>query len=674
MTIQDVEELTIPELESEIARAAANYYTPSREQLYSDALYDAMIDQLASCDPEHPLLSQIGVTPEDHKKVELPFPMLSLDKVKTPAEFNKWWKKMGQPHVVMMDKLDGVALSLTYRTNVHEDRAYLVSACTRGDGQVGEDATAQVLQGKIEGIPDVIQIPGDDGLVCGDNPDDYMFQVTGEIVISRKDLQRINLRQKLRGEKLYANTRNLANATITLDDLDEVRFRKLHFRAYNMSSVANLHDKIAWLAHVGFDPVISACGSQVAPPEMRPPAYVNRGWNSDLSSQDFDCDGMVVAISNWKIQDDLGVTSHHPRWAIAVKYPDETTVVEIKDLDWSVSKTGTVTPQAMFDGVLLGGAEIERCTLHNVAHVIDHRIGPGTMIKLTRSGGVIPKFLGVVSQPGFRTVSWKYPKVCPSCGEALKLELPELKCGNTSCQAQIAMALENFLKTIEFKGIGEKTCEQLAQARIPIFDFKRITQIPQLWQLSRNYLGYFCGWGPEHASKVYNALHEIKKDVPLAKMLAALQIPMLGRSASEKIAQRYLTIDAAFEGAQLNTSWWPDNLGPNVGWDICHALDRSGFKLWLGLESVGFTAANVVPVAEGALRVCITGKLGRGRSEYKELLEGIGHVFDGSLSKGTDVLVTGENVGSGKTSKAEKYGTEIKDEAWLIELIRKSQQ
>ncbi|KKW10427.1 MAG: ligase protein [Candidatus Gottesmanbacteria bacterium GW2011_GWB1_49_7] len=670
----DFSSLLSADLVEQLIEAREGYYSHDSISRLSDTQYDAMVEELSVREPQHPFLSQIGHHPISGKKVQLDHPLYSLDKVKTPQEFEVWWNRQDKPFVVISSKYDGVAVDLKYRYCT-TGRVFLVQACTRGDGTVGEDVTAQVLHGNIKGLllsftPPLMHGPLLDSPQGGDE-----FHVYGELVISRQTLHELNLVQVGRGHKRFSNTRNLANATIGLQDLEEIKRRKLQFFAYNMSTPIDLHRKLYFLSGTGFGVVDYVTCGRAAPTSNIPTAYVSLqwSWSKDRSSEPFDCDGMVVAISSFGIQQRLGYTSHHPRWAVAVKYPDDTAVVTVKKLEWTVSKTGTITPQIVYDPVFLGGAELERCTLHNVAHVIDYRIVVGTVVELCRSGGVIPKFLRVVSDAisteavphediAFGLPTPLYPSHCPSCGQPLKLELPDLKCYHPTCQAQLAMRLEHFLDAIDFKGIGEKTCDILVQSGALPF-------LESLWTLDASAMSTICGWSIGHAATIVEDLERIKQSVPFAKLLLAFQIPRLGRSAAKKIASRYDNPEVMFSKIHSGDAWWTSELGPNVGFEIRQDLLQYSTSQWQRLKSVGFIVARPTPKGKDGLIICLTGTLMIGREDYRKLIDASGHIFTNSLTRDVKYLVVGADAGSGKSAKAAKYGTAIVDETWLRNLL-----
>jgi len=237
----------------------------------------------------------------------------------------------------------------------------------------------------------------------------------------------------------------------------------------------------------------------------------------------------------------------------------------------------------------------------------------------------------------------------------------ELHCFYPQCPGQLAQSLEHFLAMIEFKGIGPKICEQLVKSDL-------VRKWADLWRLEPGQFEDYLGWSQEHAVSVVTELAEIKKDVPFEKLLRAFQIRHLGRSVSKKIAQKWPDIKSL-----LAEEWpeaWFDSLGPTTGPEICEGLGLACRSSWVSLKLAGFTIkAPSTPRAEGTVKIVITGTLTKGRREYEALIEGAGHELQRSLGKDTDILVTGDNVGAGKTAKAERYGTAIKSEDWLISLL-----
>jgi len=237
----------------------------------------------------------------------------------------------------------------------------------------------------------------------------------------------------------------------------------------------------------------------------------------------------------------------------------------------------------------------------------------------------------------------------------------ELHCFYPQCPGQLAQSLEHFLAMIEFKGIGPKICEQLVKSDL-------VRRWSDLWRLEPGHFEDYLGWSPEHATSVVTELAEIKKDVPFERLLRAFQIRHLGRSVSKKIAQKWPDISSL--SLDPEKARWFDSLGPTTGPEIYKGLGLAFRSSWPSLKLAGFTIkVPSAPKVEGTLKIVITGTLSKGRREYEALIEGAGHELQRSLGKDTDILVAGDNVGAGKTAKAERYGTVITDESWLISLL-----
>jgi len=640
-------------LEDEIIRARNTYYNNQAGLgcAYSDRDYDALEAELRELDPENALFQKVGATPRKNR-VPLEHPMYSLEKAKGADEFSRWYRKHGDADLICSHKMDGCALDLCYERIDGGNWFQLTGATTRGDGTVGEDVSVQVINGDVRGIPHYVNDTLSDYVLTEDS-----FHVYGEVVINKSTLVALNMRQRTRHEEPYSNTRNLANGSVSLEDIEEVRARRLKFHAYNTSwSETSLDRKYDVLYQFGF---------QVVYYEPLPYALF-LDWYERLSDPvnreklEYDIDGLVVALNHWRLQERLGYTGHHPKWAVAVKFPDETAVVTIKDIEWTVSKFGTVTPQAIYDPVQLGGAELERVTLHNAGLVMASCLSAGAKIEICRSGGVIPYLKRVICASPNYDPACAVPRLCPVCNSVLEVESVELKCRNALCSARVSQSLNHFLEMIEFKGIGEKICDALVKA-------DRVQGWADLWTLAPEHFVQELNWSEEHAISVYTDLQEIKQDVPMEKLLRAFQVEGLGRSIAREVAQKYSDIGSFL--FDVDAEQWFLRFGPTTGPRVYQGLRNRAYHVWPQLHRVGFTIKQPAAVKEGALKIVITGTLSKGRKEYEKAIEEAGHIFQKSLSKDTDVLVCGANVGSGKTTKAAKYGTQVQDEKWLQGLI-----
>ena len=650
----------IKAVEEQVVRAARFYYNLLEEPVMTDVSYDNLLERLQELDPGNILLDRVGTTPRK-QRVTLGQRMYSLNKAKALEGFDSWRKLFRNDEVyIISPKMDGCALLLRYSRTSVASVWMLVQATTRGDGTIGEDITVQVVNGHIEGVPIFVEPPPNTS-----NAEVTDFYVTGEAVIKKSTLVVLNAGRRYYEEKPYKNARNLVNGSLGLDDINEIRKRKICFHAYGCSpgflrltagwsQAQNLSSAYNTLELLGFGVVPSMVGVANTMHQQF------KRYCLEREDFPFEIDGAVVAINDNIFREELGYTEHHPRGTLAIKFPDETAIVTIERIEWTLSKYGALTPQAIYPPVVLGGAELERVTLHNAQQVIDRRITTGAKIKICRSGGVIPYLVDVVE---VATSDPQLPVYCPACKGGVDWDGLELRCQNIQCPGQLAESLDFFLKSIEFKGIGINTCSQLVTSGL-------VHSWADLWKVTPSQLEAELGWGEDHAEQIVADLAEIKEDVPFNKLLVAFQVPKLGKTNAKKIAQKFPDIKSIQALPYLHVSRWFSILGAVAGESALTGISaRVSSGCWRDLENVGFTIKAAKKTRIDALRIVVTGKLSRGRKEYQDLIEAAGHEFLSSLSKDAQILVVGENVGESKIAKAEKYGTMQKDEDWLIELL-----
>lgn len=638
----------------------------------SDAQYDALFDELIALEAEHPELARDdspslrvgGDVLPGFDTVVHPKPMLSLDKCTSEDEFRAWFDRsterldgatialFGEP------KIDGVAVALTY------ERGLLLRAATRGDGQRGEDITANVrtigavpLRLSGEGVPERIE-------------------VRGEIYMPRADFDRFNIAAVERGDKPLINPRNGAAGSLRQLDTKLTAARPLSMFCY---SVGWFEGGELPQAHSEIVETLGRWGLRINPAVRRLADVTGAlAYIEDIAEQraslNYDIDGVVLKVDSLKQQRSLGAVTRKPRWAIAFKYPAEEATTVLTNVEVQVGRTGAITPVARLEPVFVGGVTVSNATLHNFDEVerLDLRLGDTVMIR--RAGDVIPQVMAVIA--GKRPKGAKpfvVPAECPSCGSPIERDTEAVaRCSNNPrrCPAQTKEGIRHFASRIamDIDGLGDKLVEQLLDAELirdaaDLYDRERLNS-QSLVELDRV--------GEKSAENLIAAI-DASKQPTLARFLFSLGIREVGEATAANLARAFGSV-AGLRVADREALEAVDDVGPIVAGRIADFLadpDNLAFVdrlLALGIEPIapsGPIAADL-PLA-GQIWV-LTGSMTTPRRQAKELLEQLGAKVAGSVSKKTSVVLAGEDAGS-KLVKAESLELEIQDEAQFFALL-----
>jgi DNA ligase (NAD+) len=648
----------INQLVNQITKYRAGY-AKGRPEI-SDAEYDAVERELACLDPNHPILQAIG-----HKSggVRHIAPMLSLAKCYNVGDFMAWSHTINGGDAKMkvllgMPKYDGVAMELRYTGS--GSVLNLQQAVTRGDGVVGEDVTANVL--RVRNIPD--KIANVDRL--------SMTRIRGEILIFRKDFERIN--ETMPAGKKYKSARNLASGTLGLDDHDVAAQRNLHFVAYNSTHVSKtLSGRYRVLAGLGFSVpqniLVTVDGAENAwkvLAEKRPLAY--------------DIDGVVFAVDDLKTQEAAGFTAHHPKGFIAWKFEAETAITTLREVIWQVSRTGLLTPVAVFNPVELDGATITRANLVNVSEIERLQLDIGLRIKVARQGGTIPKVLGCVDD----IVLGQYPiaKTCPECGLSTVVRISEegiktLHCENVQCGGRDLAQILHYVECMEIEDLGPSMVGKLMAAGF-------VKTVPDLYALMASELMSLSGVQERKAKKLVENIYKNVGHASFPKFLEAIGIPGVGKTLARDLAAHFRSLYAlrkasvddlmAVNGIEIKTATQikeylekPDTrtlivaLTEYVNGKIpILTFDYSEFEIK--------TPENTVLGPLSGKKCVITGTFSVNRIEISDLITKNGGKVVDSVSKSTDYVLIGEKPGS-KAQKAVNLGISMLDEAGFRALI-----
>lgn len=644
--------------------------------LISDAQFDALADELRALEAAHPELitpdsptQRVGGAPaEGFAKVEHPAPILSLDKASSRAELLAWHtrisKLLPEPALslpkglayTVEPKFDGLTVVLHYR------QGQLVLGATRGDGLVGEDITANLRT--VKTLP--LRIPADPD---GPQPPPYLV-VRGEVLILLKDFDALNARLIEAGESPFANPRNASAGSLRQLDPAITARRPLHLYAYSIVTAdgpvpETQQETLAYLHALGFaqpdeiasfqdlDAVADYCEQMIARRNTLP----------------FEADGLVVKIDDLATRAALGVVGGRPRGAVAYKFPAQEATTTVVGVEFSVGRTGVITPTALLQPVPIAGVTVGRASLHNFDFIAERDIRIGDRVLVKRAGDVIPYVEGPVVD--VRDGSQRPivpPTTCPACGDPIVHPEGEIAyyCINAACPAQLVQKLTYFTHVLDMEGLGERTAVQLVEQRL-------VEDPADLYFLSKESLLTLEGFADKKADNLLAAIAQAK-DRPFDRVLAALGIRGVGTTVAQVLADAFPTLDAlATAPAEVIAS--VAGIGPITAQNIlawfAHVHNRAMVEK---LRQAGLKlAAESKPVVAGEqpladLTFVITGTLSRPRDDVKAWIEALGGKVAGSVSQKTSYLVIGVDPGGSKYNRAQELDTPLLTEEQLYAL------
>ena len=665
----------LQQLRTELLEHNYRYYVLD-EPTISDAEYDRLFRELQQIEAQHPEwvtpdspTQRVGAAPLTALgAVRHSLPMLSLGNAFTPDEVQAFDRRVAEglaasgqltagerAEYLCELKLDGLAISLRYEDCV------LVQAATRGDGQTGEDVTANVRT--IKAIPLRLRRP-----VAG------VLEVRGEVLMYRADFERLNVSQGEKGQKIFINPRNAAAGSLRQLDSRITASRHLRFLAYGwgqvdaMPDVATHGGMLDWLAELGL-PVDSHRRCVRGAQELLD-FYTDVG--AMRPQLPFDIDGVVYKVNSLAAQRQLGFVSRAPRFAVAHKFPAEEATTELLDIEVQVGRTGAVTPVARLRPVFVGGVTVTNATLHNEDEVRRKDVRVGDTVVVRRAGDVIPEVVAPVldRRPPGASV-FVLPTECPVCGSAIeRLEGETIaRCtGGLVCAAQRKQALAHAVsrRALDIEGLGEKLVNQL-------IDRGRVHTLADLFTLTAEELAAFERMGERSAQKLVQAIDKARHPA-LGRLLFALGIRHVGESTARDLARHFGSIEALMQ-ADEHALMGVADVGPVVAASVAHFLaephNRDVLRSLLdehGVEPV----AEAGPVRETAIAgrtFVLTGTLPNWtRDEAAQRIAAAGGKVSGSVSRKTGYVVAGDDAGT-KLTKAQELGVTIIDEAGLRELL-----
>ena len=661
------------------------YYNQAAPEI-SDTEFDSLWSELKRLDPHNPQLEMVGSDsiPGSEKVIHL-FPMRSLDKATTIKEIHHFVSETtaNGRQFVCQPKLDGSALSIEYR------RGRLVRAATRGNGTRGEDVTANAR--RISNVPESINWEGD----C---------HIRGEVIMPLSTFYE-------KYSSIAPNPRNLAAGCLRqkTKDSGKAKPEDLIFLAYDVKfpDSNSSHpdspnpplfifdsDSNDWLSTIG----IQIAGNTVITEEdstkvTEKISSITEYWTEKRGSIEWEIDGVVIKLDLISKRESLGMTAHHPRWALAWKFPPEEAHTVLMDVDWQVGRTGTITPVARVAPVTVSGVTIENVTLHNPGEVDRLQIAIGDKVKIVRRGDVIPKIVEVIGKAAKTDIEARthsdgskfdeelpdysqiiIPTLCPRCDTNLIQDGAFLRCTNMNCPSRLERTILYWARSLEMDGIGEKLAQQLCSEGL-------VKSLPDLYNLEISDISNLERMGLKSATNVIKEL-ESSKRISLNMFLSALGIPGIGPELATSVANQVTSIE--------NLLYLVNQRNENID------EDNSAVTQLIEIDGIGVKVANQIldgltirmdtvkklqthldiyseskPLSNGSLSgntFCITGTLTRSRKEIALLIKSNGGKVVGSVSKNLNYLLAGESAGT-KLENAISLGVQVISESQLNEML-----
>ena len=646
------------ELVALLNRYATEYYTSDNPSV-SDSEYDRLYRELVELESTYP--DQVLADSPTHRvggkvldgfeKYSHQYPLYSLQDAFSREELEAFdarvRKEVSHPTYICELKIDGLSISLTY------EKGILLAGATRGDGSVGENITENLK--RVKDIPLTL-------------PEELDITVRGECYMPRASFDQVNQARQENGEPEFANPRNAAAGTLRQLDTAVVAKRNLATFLYQEASPSTRDSQEKVLTH------LEQLGFVVNPKRILA-ENIDEIWNfiqevgQERDKLPYDIDGVVIKVNDLAGQEELGFTVKAPKWAVAYKFPAEEKEAQLLSVDWTVGRTGVVTPTANLTPVQLAGTTVSRATLHNVDYIAEKDIRKDDTVIVYKAGDIIPAVLRVVESKRVSEEKLDIPTNCPSCDSGLLHFEDEvaLRCINPRCPAQIMEGLIHFASrdAMNITGLGPSIVEKLFAANL-------VKDVADIYRLKEEDFLLLEGVKEKSASKLYQAI-QASKENSAEKLLFGLGIRHVGSKASQLLLQHFHSIENLSQ-AEPDEVASIESLGGVIAKSLQTYFATEGSEILLReLKEAGvnldYKGQTVVADATlSGLTVVLTGKLERlKRSEAKSKLESLGAKVTGSVSKKTDLVVAGADAGS-KLQKAQELGIEVRDEAWLESL------
>ena len=657
----------IEELKEQLNRWSHEYYVEDKPTA-TDAEYDKAYHELVALEEAHPEFVTAdsptqrvgGEVLDQFQKVTHTNPMLSLSNAFSKEdleEFDARLRKLTNRAIeyVCELKIDGLSIALTYQNG------QLVLGATRGDGTTGEDVTGNVRT--IKSVPLSLKEP-------------WNIEVRGECYMPKKSFVALNESREEEGLEVFANPRNAAAGSLRQLDPKIAAKRNLSVFLYSSPSVEELNvstqeELLEKMAEIGF----------VTNSERLKCQTIDEVWNyietiaSKRPDLPYEIDGMVIKVNDFATQEEIGFTVKAPRWAIAYKFPAEEAQTVVRDIEWTVGRTGVVTPTAVMDPVQLAGTTVRRASLHNIDLIKERDIRLEDTVVIHKAGDIIPEVTRVILEKRPETSQpYEFPTTCPVCHEKLEHleEEVAIRCLNPKCPAQLTEGLSHFVSrnAMNMSGIGPRVIKQL-------FEEGLVMDVADLYKLTLDQLLALDKVQQKSAENILEAIEKSKEN-SLERLLTGLGIRHVGTKAAKELAQHFKTMTALQE-ASIEQLLEIDGLGDIIAYsvktyfeqpsvqELIQELQDSGVNMtYLGVTKDDSAASGHVLSGK---TVVLTGTLEQlTRQDAKEKLESLGAKVTGSVSKKTDVVIAGHSAGS-KLTKANDLGIEVWSEQQFLDSL-----
>ena len=657
----------IEELKEQLNRWSHEYYVEDKPTA-TDAEYDKAYHELVALEVEHPEFVTAdsptqrvgGEVLDQFQKVTHTNPMLSLSNAFSKEdleEFDARLRKLTNRAIeyVCELKIDGLSIALTYQNGK------LVLGATRGDGTTGEDVTGNVRT--IKSVPLSLKEP-------------WNIEVRGECYMPKKSFVALNESREEEGLEVFANPRNAAAGSLRQLDPKIAAKRNLSVFLYSSPSVEELNvstqeELLEKMAEIGF----------VTNSERLKCQTIDEVWNyietiaSKRPDLPYEIDGMVIKVNDFATQEEIGFTVKAPRWAIAYKFPAEEAQTVVRDIEWTVGRTGVVTPTAVMDPVQLAGTTVRRASLHNIDLIKERDIRLEDTVVIHKAGDIIPEVTRVILEKRPETSQpYEFPTTCPVCHEKLEHleEEVAIRCLNPKCPAQLTEGLSHFVSrnAMNMSGIGPRVIKQL-------FEEGLVMDVADLYKLTLDQLLALDKVQQKSAENILEAIEKSKEN-SLERLLTGLGIRHVGTKAAKELAQHFKTMTALQE-ASIEQLLEIDGLGDIIAYSVKTYFEQPSVQELIqelqdsGVNMTYFGVTKDDSAASGHVlsgkTVVLTGTLEQlTRQDAKEKLESLGAKVTGSVSKKTDVVIAGHSAGS-KLTKANDLGIEVWSEQQFLDSL-----
>lgn len=648
-----------------INKASYDYHTLDKPTI-TDQEYDRYIQELISLEAKNPELIQEdsptnrvgGLIIDSFKKIKHEVPMLSLGNVFNEEEiidFDEKIRKEGiEPEYVCEPKIDGLAVSLLYK------EGKLIRGATRGDGTVGEDITHNVKT--IKSIPLVLKEKVD-------------IEVRGEIYMSKDSFMKLNDEKRLNNEELFANPRNAAAGSVRQLDSKIAASRNLDCLVYHLPEATkynlnNHHDALEYMRKLGF----SVSNDIKIVNSLEKLLSTIKEWHEKRNKLAFEIDGVVIKVNSFSHQTKLGYTAKYPKWATAYKFPAEEVITRLKDIIFTVGRTGQVTPNAVLEPVRVAGSIISRATLHNEDNVINKDIRINDYLVIRKAGDVIPEVVKpLIERRIGNEIPFMMTKNCPICGSKLERINDEAAhyCTNPHCDAKKIENLIHFVSrdAMNIDGFGDRIVEDF-------YNMGYLTKITDYYHLNihKKELMELEGFGEKSINNLMESV-EISKNNSLEKLLFGLGIRHIGSKTAKIIALKYHNIDNIINATEEELMNIRD-VGPKVAKSLVEFFKKeTNITMINELKELGINTnylGKKIEINENFVdrTFVLTGNLeSYSRDKASELIETLGGKVTSSVSKKTDVVLVGTEPGS-KYDKAMELGITIWDEQTFLKSVK----